>query len=178
MVYAITKTIISEYSGNGATGRSHGKITDLQMFDRLLTKEEMIGMTTCFGDKLTGNIINSTTPYSLLGSYVEEIDIHEEEICPVRNFSAIFFPQWHWSTWTAQEICKKIGMEVAFVANEEDKENILFYFQHIYGGYNTWVQTLLIKRDDGSWVNMNTNETSILLWGENHPIPASYGGWS
>ena len=67
----------------------------------------------------------------------------------------------HWSTWTAQEICKKIGMGVAFVANEEDKDNILFYYKNFVPGYNTWIQTLLHRRDDGSWVNMNTNETSI-----------------
>ena len=131
-------------------------------------------MTTCFGKKLSGNIINSTTNYSLHGSHVDIIDVHEEEICPVRNFSAIFFNQWHWSPFTGQEICKKIGMEVAFAANEEDKSNILFYFQNIHLGYNSWIQTPLHKRDDGSWANMNTNETSILQWGENNPTKEVY----
>ena len=152
-----------------------GEITDLQMFDRVLTKNEMIGMTTCSGDKLTGNIINSTTPFSLHGPHVKEFEMNYEEICPVRNFSAIFYLQVHWSTWTAQEICKKIGMDVAFVANQVDKENILFYFQNIVLGYGSWIQTLLHKRADGSWVNMNTNETTILKWGENHPTKSIYG---
>ena len=155
-------------------GITKGKITDIHMFDRILTKDEMKGMTLCPGNKLMGNIINSTTPYSLHGPYVQEIDIHEEEICPIRNFSAIFFHSWTWDTWTSQEICKKIGMEVAFVANEKDKENILFYFQNIFG-YFSWIQTMLIKRDDGSWVEMNTNETTILEWAENNPAKAEYG---
>ena len=143
-------------------GISKGKIADIQLFDRLLTKEEMLGMTTCPGKKLIGNIINSTVPYSLYGPHVKDINITEEEICPVRNFSAVFFNAWHWSTWTSQEICRKIGMEVAFIANQEDMDNILFYFQNIFVGFNSWLQTTLHKREDGSWVDMHTNETTIL----------------
>ena len=167
--------LLPGYGGNDAVGRPMGKLTDLHMFDRVLTVNEMIGMTTCGGTKLMGNIFNTTSPYSLHGPHVEEIDIHEEEICPVRNFSAIFFNQWHWSTWTGQEICKKIDLEVAFVADESDKENILWYYRNIAPGFASWIQTLLIKREDGSWVNMNTNETTILQWGENHPIKETYG---
>ena len=29
--------------------------------------------------------------------------------------------------------------------------------------------------EDGSWVNMNTNQSSILQWGENHPSKSIYG---
>ena len=47
-------------------------------------------------------------------------------------------------------------MEVEFVANEDDKDKILFYFLNIVPGYNTWMQTLLHKREDGSWVNMHS----------------------
>ena len=126
-------------------------------------------MTTCSGTKLIGNIINSTVPYTILDSHVKEIEIHEEEICPVRNFSAVFFRGWNWNFWTAQRLCNKIGMEVAFVANEEDKSNILFYFQITIPSYDSWIQTLLHKRDDGAWVNVHTNETTILPWGQNYP---------
>ena len=160
-------------------GISKGKITDIHMFDRILTKEEMKGMTLCPGSRLMGNIINSTTPYTLHGPNVKEIEIHEEEICPVRNFSAIFFISWIWDQFTSQEICKKIGMEVAYVANENDKENLLFYMQHIWpGGAGGWIQTLIIKRpnnESGTWVEMNTNETTILEWAENSPGNAEYG---
>ena len=126
-------------------------------------------MTTCSGTKLIGNIINSTVPYTILDSHVKEIEIHEEEICPVRNFSAAFFRGWNWNFWTAQRLCNKVGMEVAFVANEEDKSNILFYFQITIPSYDSWIQTLLHKRDDGAWVNVHTNETTILPWGQNYP---------
>ena len=63
------------------------------MFDRVLTTNDMIGMTTCSAEKLRGTVINSTTPFSLYGQHVKEIDVHEDEICPFRNFSAIFFLQ-------------------------------------------------------------------------------------
>ena len=50
---------------------SFGQITDIQMFDRFLTHDEMVGMTTCSGKKLTGNIINSNKdPHSLYGDWV------------------------------------------------------------------------------------------------------------
>ena len=38
--------------------RSLGKMTDFHLFDRILTVDEMIGMTTCGGKKIEGNLIN------------------------------------------------------------------------------------------------------------------------
>ena len=132
-------------------------------------------MTTCDGYKLIGNLINRTTAFTTIGDYTKEIDIHEQEICPVKNFSAIFFTRWHWDTFTAQKICQKTNMTVAFVANQEDKENIIFYFKHIYGGRTGWIQGLLKRQeDDDVWRNMNTNETTILEWAENYPTDVDY----
>ena len=156
-------------------GITKGKITDVQMFNRLLTADEMIAMTTCDGAKLIGNILNSTVAFTILDPNVQEIDIYQEEICPVRNFSAVFFRGWHWNFWGAQRLCNKIGMEVAFVANEKDKANIFFYFNITIPYYDSWIQTLLYRDDEDAWVNINTNETTILPWGENYPSKSKYG---
>ena len=87
---------------------SFGQITDIQMFDRFLTPDEMVGMTTCEGEKLTGNIINTNldnfTPY---GDWARTTMIHSEWICPVRNFSAVFFNKMEWSAVEAFDHCKK-----------------------------------------------------------------------
>ena len=151
-----------------AFGRTRARMTDINLFDRALTRDEIINMTTCGREKLVGNIINSTTPFTLIGSHVEEIEVHEEDICPVRDFSAVYFGHWDWGTWHAIPLCNKIGMQVAFVANEQDEDNIKFYFQNIRpaGG---WFQSLL-HWNGAAWVNRFTQETCPLEWSENYPI--------
>ena len=67
--------------------KSFGKIVDIQVFDRLLSFDEMRGMTICGGKKLEGNIVNSNKdPYSLYGTKANDIIVHPEEICPTKNF--------------------------------------------------------------------------------------------
>ena len=57
-------------------GWSMGKIADMHMFDRILTQKEMIGMTTCQGDKIEGNVFNSNTdPFTVYGLHVDIIKI-------------------------------------------------------------------------------------------------------
>ena len=69
-----------------------------------------------------------------------------------------------WVNWPAIRLCKKIGMEMAFVANKEDLENILFYLQYNRSTSSEfWIQSLLHKHGD-SWVNKFTNETCPLEW--------------
>ena len=55
----------------------------------------------------------------------------------------------------------------------------MFYLENIWpGGAGGWIQTLIIKRpnnESGTWVEMNTNETTILEWAENSPGNAEYG---
>ena len=74
---------------------SYGQITDVQVFDRLLTADEMIGMTTCSGEKLSGNIINTNDhPFTLYGEQVKQVQVNVEMICPLRRFSAVCCTPW------------------------------------------------------------------------------------
>ena len=152
-------------------GASYGQITDIQMFDRILTPDEMVGMTTCGGAKLTGNIINSNTdPYSLYGRQVKQVWVNPEKYCPERKFSGVFFDQWHWKTFTAIDHCKKLNRKIISITSEEDLDNLEFLFYHIIHWRKGWLQTSIKKIGNGSWVDMETGEPNILPWGDNQPI--------
>ena len=94
--------------------RSMGKMTDFQLFDRILTVNEMIGMTTCAGEKIEGNLINfKTDTFTVYGENTKEIQISTEEWCPERQFSATMFPAaWTFPTTYAKELYKKIKRSV------------------------------------------------------------------
>lgn len=140
------------------------------MFDRILTPKEMIGMTTCSGEKLAGNLINSNTdPYSVYGIHTKEINIHSEEICPTRNFSAVHFDHWNFHTFNAIDHCQKINRNLVSVLSNKDKENVEFYLEHIKP-WKGWLHTPLHKIADGSWVDMDSGQPTILPWGQNQPI--------
>ena len=54
--------------------RSMGKMTDFQIFDIILTVNDMIGMTTCNGEKIEGNIINfKQDKFTVFGDNTKEI---------------------------------------------------------------------------------------------------------
>ena len=80
-------------------------MADIHVFDRILSKDEMIGMTTCDGSKLEGNLINSNRDNSTVyGWQATEISIHPEKFCPKKNFSGLFFNQWHWNVYEAIDL--------------------------------------------------------------------------
>ena len=87
-----TKNLVTDVMvGCDPWKRSYGRIVDLQVFDRVLTHDEMVEMTTCHGKKLEGNLINSNrSPFTLFGPNAKNVTVHPEEICPTRNLRERF----------------------------------------------------------------------------------------
>ena len=76
----------------GSYFRTTGKMTNWQLFDRILTADEMINMTTCNREKIPGNLINfEKENFTIYGQNTKEIEITSEEWCPERQFSGVFF---------------------------------------------------------------------------------------
>ena len=153
--------------------QSHGKITDIQVFDRILTVNEMMNMTTCGGDKLTGNLVNSnldpSTVYGKADDATKQINIHSEEICPTRNFSAVLYEHYDLQTLHAIDFCQKIKRSLVSVLSDKDKDNVNFYFEYIKH-WTGWLNTPLHKIANGSWVDMDSGKPTILSWAQGQPI--------
>ena len=148
---------------------SFGQITDIQVFDRILTPREMIGMTTCQGEKLTGNIINTNLHnFTLYGDWARPTMIHQEWICPVRNFSAVFFNKQDWNAIEATDHCEKVSMKPLIVKSERDKENVEFFFEYMTDQLVYRLATPVVKFDNGSWGH--TDGTPFFLpWASGQP---------
>ena len=72
--------------------RTTGKMTQWQLFNRILTTDEMVGMTTCSGEKISGNLIDfGKDTFTIHGRNTKEIQITSEEWCPERKFSGVYF---------------------------------------------------------------------------------------
>ena len=55
-------------------------MTQWHLFDRILTADEMVGMTTCGGQKIPGNLIDfEKNTFEIFGRNTEEIQITSEE---------------------------------------------------------------------------------------------------
>ena len=148
---------------------SYGQITDVQVFDRLLTADEMIGMTTCSGEKLSGNIINTNDhPFTLYGEQVKQVQVNVEMICPLRRFSAVYLG-YSWRALNSIEICKKLNRNLLSVTSEEDLDSLKFYIS-LTGHSSGWVHTPIHKHSNGSWLHVETGKPSILPWGVNKLI--------
>ena len=149
---------------------SFGQITDIQMFDSILTHDEMVGMTTCDGDKLSGNIINSNTDsHTLYGDWVKLTRIHPEWICPVKKFSGVFFNRMDWNPIQAFDLCKKLDMKLLSVKSQEDKDNLEFFFEHMTDQLVYRLATTVVKYDNGSWGHRDGSPL-FLPWVSDHPF--------
>ena len=165
--------------------RSMGKMTDFQLFDRILTVNEMIGMTTCGGEKIDGNLINfKTDEFTIFGDNTKEIKISTEEWCPERQFSATFFPAaWTFPTTYAKDLCKKIKRSVIAITDEDTMDNFLHYLTYMGSGaeaiwpegYHGWIVSNVEKNEaaESGWADPITGKDSILPWAANHPMGAA-----
>ena len=157
---------IPKYSG-GYFWNSFGRMSQIHWFDRILTHDEMVGMTTCNGKKLKGNLINwETTKFEFTWDYLGGWHIFEiwaslETVCPKKEYGGIFVPS-SVEFEDAVELCSVLKREVIAIdsENEEDafelmrdiNENMLYYnyyyYYHWNGIYNTGITVLSAFTDE------------------------------
>ena len=165
--------------------RSLGKSTEYHLFDRILSVNEMIGMTTCGGEKLQGNLINfSTDKFTVFGGNTREIEISTEEWCPTRKFSATSFPAaWSFLSKDARAMCKKVKRTVIAVTDEETKDNFLHYLTYMGNGldrYEGYVVSNVEKNPSApsGWADPVTGNDSIIPWMDNQPMDVPGYVWT
>ena len=129
---------------------SFGSQTQINWFDRILTHDEMIGMTTCGGKKLQGNLINwETSNFSIRdnGRSVQPIQTPVESICPKNDFGGLPI----YSSWPYIELdkfdkmCKKLKRKVLTILDENMYEMALTWIAehaYIYKGLYYWYYLL------------------------------------
>ena len=60
---------------------SFGSLTQIDWFDRILTHDEMVGMTTCEGKKLQGNLINwETSNFTIMDNCYSVHPVHQSKV--------------------------------------------------------------------------------------------------
>ena len=158
--------------------RSMGRMTELHLFDRILTVNEMIEMTTpCGGKKIEGNLINfKKDTFSIYGDNTKEIEISTEEWCPERPISATVFPDaWNFPITHAKTLCKKIKRSVIAITDDETFvhfRHFLTYMANGGEGFVGWIGSNVEKNDaaESGWADPITGNDSILPWGANHPM--------
>ena len=112
LTYSNTTSMIvrlGKYWADG--GPLIGKILDFNMWDRLLSQEEMAKYTQCYPNYLRiqpiGNLINSTTQWEISGSLIEKIEMSETDInCQNRT---VLIPIRYEKMEEAMGICEILG---------------------------------------------------------------------
>ena len=166
---------------------SFGRITRTNWFSRILSHNEMVQMTTCSGTRLKGDLINwDTAAWTVHGSDVQKILTPMEEICPQKNFGALYIPA-RISRPDAYSLCRKLGGQVISIRNEEDMKNATTFMSGVSwkqyaAGFGTWNgevgfwSTLEDLDLDQAWVNHYTGELAdhdLVRWAA--WFPDSYG---
>ena len=115
-----------------------GHITNVNMFNRILTNDEMISMTDCSWSPLPdGNILNwETLEYTFYQTYNPEVNIPIDLICPRKNQTGlIYIPGPAFSLENAHAVCKKLKGELLSINTEEEFQESGMFFRSIVEEY-------------------------------------------
>ena len=134
-------------AGPGWLTSSFGTITNLHMWDRVLTEDELKDLSTCGGQKkrnMVGNFIDwNTANWTVYGKDVAwKVRLSDQEICPTHNYFSVAIPL-HVTHMQARKMCSKIKNQLINynTENEEIVKSWLYTWQHHFrfrGGDSDW----------------------------------------
>ena len=109
---------------------SFGRMSQVHMFNRILSHNEMVGMTTCGGMKLKGNLIDWETAKWDSGAdthgNIQEIWQSMETICPQDNYGGILLPTYPKIPFDdAVNVCKMLKRKVISIADKKEYQKAL-----------------------------------------------------
>ena len=125
---------------------SFGRMSQIHLFSRILSHDEMVGMTTCGGRKLRGDLIDWETAQWDSGAdtygNVQEIWQSMETFCPKEEYGGIFLPTHPKIPFDdAVNICKMLKRKVISISDEEEFRNALVLMADLseqYKATGTW----------------------------------------
>ena len=100
-----------------------GYVTNVHMFDRILTHDEMVSMTDCSWKPIPeGRLFNwDSFEYTFYQTYDPVVKIPNDIICPNNTSRGyIYIPGAHFTFTYAQLSCKKLGGELISIVSEQD----------------------------------------------------------
>ena len=178
LIYPNTNSMtvrLGKYWADG--GALIGKILDFNMWDRLLTQEEMAKNTQCYPNysriETFGNLINPSTQWEISGSLIEKIEVPEKDlVCQNRT---VLIPIRYENMKDAMEICEILG-EVGdylkpFKTLQDYEElysrykadpTMLKYCDH-GGRFIMWLPYTGWKSDEGQPINITYYKSSEQL---------------
>ena len=175
--------------GGGYYWNSFGRMSQIHWFDRLLTHNEMVGMTTCGGTQLKGDLIDwETTSFEFKWEQhydIQEVWVSMDEICPEKDYGGIYVPSFV-EFADSVEMCSTLKRHVIAIESPTERENGLdlmrdinegIYYQHQYyangwrGIYNLGIAVLSAFTDQNTDLIFNIYYTGTAC---NHNIT----GWN
>ena len=159
----------------GCTYSMFGQITDVNIWDNVLTEEEIINWMTCLYSS-GGNVINWEQE-SWTETGLEESTIEDQQVCSSNDnrTTMIIFPSKTFDFDSTAEYCRLLGGNIA-VSNTRELSKSMFKLLHeekyhcknnMYSGHTD----LFANR---TFVDANTEQITWMDWDNNQPD--NYGG--
>ena len=105
-----------------------GQLGDINMWDRVLEKEEMEMFSGCLDlVKVNGNIINEEFEFNITGKLVTNMNIPDSEVSCLKMWSNLYIPVHMAGLGNANDLCDKIEVNSIGPKIVEAKDYIDFY---------------------------------------------------
>ena len=156
--------ILLNYKDGEKRNPMHGAITDVNVWDKILTKEEIQNWIDC-KDSVGGNFVKWNTS-SLNVELLEDVEIDVSSICG-NNFKSSQVKHLAGFNFIINSVeehnkfCRSLGFDVAVAKNNDELKD---FHQFQAGECNAEYFFLGYIKIDGNWVNINDNQP--MLWPE------------
>ena len=171
----------------------YGKVTDVQLFSRVLTDLEMEEYTGC-RSRLSGDVVSWDSGSWLTSGFNNSIRLEsldwETEICKSQRHSYHMIPQPLQFMPNSLEACNRFSAEVVAHRDDDELEEITEYLsskqvtksvnclsrggQEQQTEVNTWL-AITDNDKEGVWTNYYTKEKMYKLpWAENQPYQDAF----
>ena len=155
---------------------NHGEMTDVQVWSRTLTLEQIRQWESCEADtSLVGDVVNwDTARFNLTaGVFVTERD--KTEICSTQSARKTYKAFKSRNTFTQMtKLCRNLGGRTAVAEDAGALELMEKTFQDVCSDQQFFYAGFTDKKEDRAWLNINNEEPLAWdNWAENNPVNLS-----
>ena len=155
---------------------NHGEMTDVQVWSRTLTLEQIRQWESCEADtSLVGDVVNwDTARFNLTaGVFVTERD--KTEICSTQSVKKTYKAFKSRNTFTQMtKLCRNLGGRTAVAEDAGALELMEKTFQDVCSDQQFFYAGFTDKKEDRAWLNINNEEPLAWdNWAENNPVNLS-----
>ena len=133
---------------------SHGALTDVNLWDSVLTDQEISDWMTC-ETETSGNVVSWDTAELIITDLIST-EVERRKTCLKRKNSIFMAFHQKSNFYETQKLCKDLGGEIGVTEDEEAYRMMTKAVEEVSQDYEYFFSGYTDRNKESNWVNVNT----------------------